>query len=660
MGKTEEKKYTFRNGKDLLERCVRTLNENQRGEAGGNVALYPVVIMMLGEKSASQVKYIKNTLDDNWNNARFLRYLKVVKQGDGWQAALIDQSEDKEEQCEWSTETEDFQEAINKVIVDMLEAEEKIFQDRSSVKFEYVLDATEEDAKEYFDLYQKTASQLQVNELKTLYLMLDQRPAEGGAKRSDELLQYMKENRKKDAETIYLLSNYLKAGRMLGEKYLFENYRLIADIILLGGNRGGSASFKENLYNGIKTVSYALVTKPTDEIAEVTLLALLSQIYEEDKTAFSRNLSEKDIREKLKIGNYQEIEMVEEIFQRELANHFPDSNSFYYLPFRSAKEAKDATADAGISPKALDAMTYGVYSSFVSRYFEEPAERLFENEDNEQEFRGRIRQELQDNFGFFELLALDEERDVVFRILEAEYASAGVSRQLNYGEHLLQLAIHESKKTFYEHMKKLYREEMEKLLDAAAQLDEYYQECMKEIQKELVVTGDESESVKKVYTSLVKEYVKSKQRVNERRTGFPEIFNVYNSKEELLQAFWEAYSGMIRMKEFSYDFEHEVDYRMVNMNASGRYQLVTNELEKRLEGSIRLKNIIDLAMLKMSCYYLISEDADYAKNLRESDKNGKEYTLFGLNRTDCIEQMEIYNIANPELLQLVRSEENAD
>ena len=79
---------------------------------------------------------------------------------------------------------------------------------------------------------------------------------------------------------------------MLGEKRLYENYRLIADIILLGGNRGSTASFKTNLYNGIKTVSYALVTKPTDEIAEVTLQVLLQQIYEEDKKAFSGNLTE--------------------------------------------------------------------------------------------------------------------------------------------------------------------------------------------------------------------------------------------------------------------------------------------------------------------------------------------------------------------------------
>ena len=66
-------------------------------------------------------------------------------------------------------------------------------------------------------------------------------------------------------------------------------------------------------------------------------------------------------------------------------------------------------------------------------------------------------------------------------------------------------------------------------------------------------------------------------------------------------------------------------------------------------------------MVKVSCYYLISENAKYASNLRQSDSNGRDYTLFPkLNRTDSIEQMEIYNISNPELIRLTREEEDAD
>ena len=225
---------------------------------------------------------------------------------------------------------------------------------------------------------------------------------------------------------------------------------------------------------------------------------------------------------------------------------------------------------------------------------------------------------------------------------------------------MFQQAVFESRKTFYGKIKQLYWEELEKQIDAAKRLEEYYQECLKEIQREMIVTGEESESVKKTYADLVKEYVGSHRRVNERKTAFPEIFRAENTKEELLAAFWNVFRDMIRIEAYSYDFEKEVDLRMGNTNEIGRNQLVTQELKKQLDGSIRLKNIIDLVMVKVSCYYLISENAKYASNLRQSDSNGRDYTLFGLNRTDSIEQMEIYNISNPELIRLTREEEDAD
>ena len=659
MRETEEKQQSFRNGKELLEHCIRTLNANQRGESGGNVALYPVLVIMLGEKCAEHVKYIKRTLDDNWNNARFLKYLKVVKQGDTWQASLIDSSEDYE-QCEWESETAEFQEAMNKAVVEMLEADEKIFLERNSVKMEYVLDATEEEGREYYDLFQITQNELYTGELKTLYLMLDQRPKDGNVRKSDELLQYIKAKRKDNAETIYLLSNFLKAGSMLGEKRLFENYRLIADIILLGGNRGGEASFKTNLYNGIKTVSYALVTKPTDEIAEVTLQELLEQIYEEDKKAFSGRMTEKEIRERIEIDHNNGMEMGEDIFRGELENQFPDRNSFCYLPFRSEKEVKAALGDAGISERELNAITYGAYGSFVRKYFEEPVEKLFAQKEKLEEYRMRIKAHIGEKFGYFELLDLDQQRDVLQRILGEEYLTSGVGKYADFQGILFQQAVFESRKTFYGKIKQLYWEELEKQIDAAKRLEEYYQECLKEIQREMIVTGEESESVKKTYADLVKEYVGSHRRVNERKTAFPEIFRAENTKEELLAAFWNVFRDMIRIEAYSYDFEKEVDLRMGNTNEIGRNQLVTQELKKQLDGSIRLKNIIDLAMVKVSCYYLISENAKYASNLRQSDSNGRDYTLFGLNRTDSIEQMEIYNISNPELIRLTREEEDAD
>ena len=73
MDFVEEKK--FQNSKELLDACIEKVNENQNGLVGGNVALYPTIIIMLGEKSKAYTKYVKETLDDNWNNSRFLKYV---------------------------------------------------------------------------------------------------------------------------------------------------------------------------------------------------------------------------------------------------------------------------------------------------------------------------------------------------------------------------------------------------------------------------------------------------------------------------------------------------------------------------------------------------------------------------------------------------------
>ena len=71
----------FHNGRELLESCVERLGENQSGDVGGNVALHPTLVVMLGEKSRQYTKHIKSTLDDNWNNSGFLQYVGIARSG---------------------------------------------------------------------------------------------------------------------------------------------------------------------------------------------------------------------------------------------------------------------------------------------------------------------------------------------------------------------------------------------------------------------------------------------------------------------------------------------------------------------------------------------------------------------------------------------------
>ena len=80
---------------------------------------------------------------------------------------------------------------------------------------------------------------------------------------------------------------------------------------------------------------------------------------------------------------------------------------------------------------------------------------------------------------------------------------------------------------------------------------------------------------------------------------------------------------------------------------------VSRELKKKLDGSIRLKNPVKVSMMKTSCFYMVNEKAEYAKNLKNAEGNDRDYLLFNLNRTDCIEQIEIYDILSPEDIHLV-------
>ena len=128
------------------------------------------------------------------------------------------------------------------------------------------------------------------------------------------------------------------------------------------------------------------------------------------------------------------------------------------------------------------------------------------------------------------------------------------------------------------------------MIDLAVSLEKTYKECGDEIQREWVVTGDESKSVEKVYTSLVGEFVRSNRKVNEHKSAFPEVFDPNNTKEDLLWALWQTFCSLIKMKEFSYDFESEVGYRMDSMNEAQRYLFVSEELQKRLDGSIRINS----------------------------------------------------------------------
>lgn len=641
-------KKSFQNGNDLLECCVRKLNESQHGKTGGNVALYPTVIIFMGKKSRDYVRHIKNTLDDNWNNARYLQYLSVYKNGNEWKCIPLKETREYDK-CQWQDESssEDFEDLLNKSIVKLLETDEKIFAKRTRVKIEFVLDATERDNIQYYELYRDINSSLHTNDLKTLYLMIDQKPSENKALNSDAVLQHIIADPQRKQLTVYLISNYLESGVMLSEQKIWQNYRLAADIILLGGNRTGVSTHADNLYNGLKTVSYALVTKPTDEIAAISLQALLAGVYEAEESASNLDLGEKEIRQKLEMDDYNGVKLAEEIFRKEIASSFPDKEALRYLPFKSERAYKEAMKAEKITVKGLDAVTMNAASCYIEQHYIKKVIRFVEGE--EDEIRRRIRRQLKDVFRYFELRKLDKIRLEIKKIIRSDYYFSGSGKDDFCGS-LQKEAVYMAKKLYYDKIKEIMAEEVEKLVNASLQFEELYRECEEEVQRERIITGDESESVEKTYRNIVKDFIQERYS---KEAGFQEIFSVDVDKNSLLAAIWKAFLDLIQKEVYRYDFEKEVDSRIDRMNDEERHIFVSRELKKKLDGSIRLKNPVKVSMMKTSCFYMVNEKAEYAKNLENAEGNDRDYLLFNLNRTDCIEQIEIYDILSPEDIHLV-------
>ena len=303
----------------------------------------------------------------------------------------------------------------------MLGQKDKIFRDKNTIKMEFVMETTEEDGQAYFELYRKLGHGLQNKNLKTLYLMVRQETDEE-RKKSEIIWRYILEKQKSSEKTdgtIYVLSNYLKSGGFLLQNEIWKNYRLVADIILLGGNRGNEVKedeeerrkYVENLYNGIKTASYFLLEKPKDEIVFSSLYNLLKYMKECEEEHFSIEISEQVIKDRLGIIGTGDVLTAEEIFKEKILRKLPNANDLQYLPICSEKRFKELQKMVRVTEKAADDCTLGVWSLFVQEKYISRVKQYLSNDEEQQELAKQIRNMLYTSFSFFEILKIVLEQE---------------------------------------------------------------------------------------------------------------------------------------------------------------------------------------------------------------------------------------------------------
>lgn len=662
----KEGQKRFQNGKELLAGCVERLNENQSREAGQNIALFPTVILLLGEKCKPYTKYIKNTLEDNWNNARFLQYINIVKEQEqeqetekekekehtAWKCSILTQNE-KNKEIDWEADPGTPDNVLCRSVVEMLQQDDRIFKEKSSIKMEFILDGTEEEGQVYYDLYLEIKNGLQAADLKTFYLMLDQKPDSEKSQQSEQLLRYILQKNNQTAEknygTIYLLSNYLSSGSILGPDKIWQNYRLTADIILLGGSRNSESGYVSKLYNGIKTASYALVTKPIDAIAAISLKTLLQKMYQQEKEYSDLELSEKEIRERLGITPTQGFCLGEQIFKEQIGKDLPLPKQFLYLPFCSKRSLRELQKMEQISIAEMDRSTMGAWSIFLQKNYLDRVQDFWEKEEEVQKIRKKMQELFSGSFSIFEILNLIPKKEQIKQLIQEEFRFDGIHTKAEFTEKLDKIAVYECKKYFYQKGKQVLIEELEQFFEQAKQYQELYAECEREVQKEILIVEEENASIEKLYGNEVIQYVEGHPKKDAVHAAFSEVFDLRLDKEGFLAAVWTVFLDLIGREIFNYDFEKELDFRINQMGDDKQKVYVKTKLQKTLSGSVRLRSLTDV-MERAGCFYMIHGSANYAKQLAKQDGNFRDFMLFYLNRSDCMEQIEIYDITKPEAL----------
>ena len=654
------KQKEMENGRKLLNACIEKMQENRSGKTGGNLALYPVLLVFLGEKCSEHAEDVKRILDHNWNNSRFLTYVSITGSWDSWKAETICRDSEQEIYTD-----EKPQKVIDKCIMEMLETEDDIFRLRTLIKMEFFIESSEEAGADLYDLYRSLNAGKNNASLKSIYLMLN----EGNEclESSDQFLKYIRSQVVKDnkPDRICIISDKLSSNKRLSAKEIHKNYRLAADIILLNsnnsqqdrklhGDQGTIGSQKSIFGSGFYTASYALKEKPFRDIAVVSLQALLEEMYRQEEEIFKEELTHQKILERLGIDAGGQLKDAEEAYQKEIKPKLPESWQMKYLPFRDAKEMDRILKARQVSEKELDTATCGMWEQYKQQKIRQIIERYLGRADNKEFMNTQMEEKAARSFSFLEYLKMLPEKEEILELVNAPVKDSGLTG--SEGIMGLHRAAENKARTFYySELKEMLAQHIGRKIDASLIFDENYKKIQDEVENESLIKGEIDSSVQRIYPRIVKEFVEKNRKINKLESAFPKVFESENDKSAIIEEVWNVFQLMLsKQEEFKLDFEKELTMRLEQMNEERTRQYIRETIEKEISQNTRLGmmlyNSVNPTPLGQS-YYLINKDAGYAKELQGRE----DYILFDNNRTDCIEELQIYKIPEErlEMLQLI-------
>lgn len=654
--------------KVLIEECIQKLQKEQQAPTGNNYAYYPTVVFFLGEECAKHLRTVSETLAGNWRNARYLRYVNVYHKKGELTAKMAIPGESG---YEWDSHEAKFDGLFYEAIQGTLAEGSKTFSTFDTVKLDFILDAAEEGNEEYLSLFFSLDWRFNVKKQQTLYLLMDVRPQM--VVKTELLLKKAIQLREMHGGTIYLLSNQLDSGKFLLDSEIWENYRLIADIILLGGNQEGNDARQadglgtdgrqshDKLYGKVKTASYYCLTKPNKEITMVSLTELLGQLRDWGNSRVEKDYSSNYIRKKLNMDAQNGFAFAEKIFDDSLKNSIPWPSDLSCLPFVSKKGAKiyrKAIKSRSRSTDNYNAITKDAWEKFQEMHYDKMAEQFWDSEEQVTRVRNEIRQLLANAFSFFEWLRIGMDQTAHKNLMNAiveEYRDGGQTKNKSHGRRdswkdcLAHRAEFRCKKIFYAHVKRLMREEAEKLIKEVDRMNDKYEEIMQKIDNEYVALGRDTEDVKKYYKNEV-----AKMIIEENDPAlFDSLFALGNDRECFYSILTRIFERLILRPPYKMDFMEEYSARMDNLTETQIKHQIHNLLRGYLTQSIRFRSLFGGARANGSNYYLINFSAKYADLLKEELGNDGNNTYVALNRKDSLEQVAVFDLINPDQINLI-------
>lgn len=624
-----------RKGKKLLRSCMNQLNRITKTDNGSNESLYPVVIIFLGYETASQFSTIKEILDTNWRNGEYLKYIQITKNGSGFQCLDLVTGIHGDSPPVFMEQS----------LVEMLRTDEYIFQNKSQVRLKYILAGEEEDADAYFNLMLDISLGKKYNPLQTIFIMMDESTAEK-RQRINKFLTYITEKRdsiKEKLGVVYLLSNYLKDGNVLLDYRLSLNYRLVADLILLGGNRGtGSHSNVAAAiegYDSIKTAAYALVEKPIRSIAIVSLIKIMECLMEEVLSR-GQGWSEDAVQlsEELqgKLGIWRgKIQCLEEIFQEHVMKIFPPPSELSYLAYINEEGYKELHKEKQLSFARLNQATGGNWGLFFEENYKKELDKFLSDQIFMDKCMDRIEKSWRSVLTYEDALyGLTDER-----VLEA-LEEFSVSQSFFTGDTVEESAhfhaVEEMRKSFYSNMIRKLLKLLAAFHKEAEGFRKAYRNLEAEVRKEVI--DEEDRNIRSYYGHLAERFLRQEGEEISKR-----IFRIENDGNGLCRELEQIFGELIASDAiFSMSFEQEMQARLDTMSDEARVMLVKRVLEEKIENKIRLHGSTTSYESNLrGIFYLMNRDAEYA---REVKHNSHTYTLFHLKRTDCIEKIAIYDL----------------